>query len=150
MSWHEDGHSAALVVDEDMLRVKLQCPGPEFCESRQRCHVCEGEGTVANGPHHSVGSWKELMEPQDPPIYTRDPCEHCGGSGNEPDTCHLMHWAEHVDPMEMHTGHTDLYGQVFPAAIRWQYGGDEGPNWRFAVTYPDERQEVPNEPVRRV
>lgn len=131
MSWHEDGHSAAAFIDDEVMRVKLQCPGDDFCEAKQRCHVCEGAGEVTNGPFETE------------PTYRRETCQLCEGSGVEPGTCHLIDWAENMCPMEMHHGRTDLFGVTFPAAIRWRYGGDEdGPEWRFAIDYPDEGREA--------
>jgi hypothetical protein len=127
MKWHEDGHSAAAFIDDEVMRVKLQCPGEEFCESRNRCHICEGEGTVVNGPFDEGET------------YRREQCANCKGAGVEPGSCHILQWANCTDPMELHHGRTDLFGVTFPAAIRWAYGDEEeGPHWRFCLVYPDE------------
>ena len=132
MSWHEDGHSVRLEAWDDTLTLKMQCPGEEFCEAKQRCHVCDGQGNYMNGPYETE------------PTYRRETCSCCGGTGNEPGMCHLMDWAQGMSALELHHGQTDdLYGVQFPAAIRWRYGSeDEGPEWRFAVEYPDEREEA--------
>lgn len=123
--WIRDGHKISLVLDQDVIEVKLLHPESALCQNPV-CYTCMGEAEVNQGPF-----------PEEP-VYRRVACDDCQGTGKDRSVaCWLQTYWDNLMPMEMYCieGRTELGDQSHPFPIAYRsLGIDEGPEWKVDLT----------------